>query len=353
MYFGLDDEQVMIAESAGRIIDENFGREAIRRFVAAPQIDDRARALFGETGLIGILASPDVSGLGLGCVAALAVAFQAGARSVPFPLSEGLVAASALAALPEIANKVIAGRHIVAIADRTATVSHDGSQALLTGKLGAVDWAPEADGLIVTGTAAAKEPALYHVAMADRAVEQAARKPTDLTVPIADVTLSGAPGSLLGAIPPGWQERRIVLAAAELEGAARTCLDLALEHIKTRKQFGQEIGKFQALKHIAATDALHLENMSVANAYAAWAIDSGAPDMREAVAIAKSTASEAARIVAQDSIQCHGGIGFTWDYGLHFFLRRILRLAGTMGTVHDQRELLFDQILAARAAEGK
>ncbi len=169
---------------------------------------------------------------------------------------------------------------------------------------------------------------------------------------MADIRLTDAPALSLGPPPNRWRELRIVLAAAELEGAAHTCLDLALEHMKTRRQFGQEIGKFQALKHIAASDALSIESMSLANAYAAWAVDAGADDAAEAVAIAKSYASEAARTVAQNAVQCHGGIGFTWEYGLHFFLRRILRLAASLGTAHDHRENLFEMLTAARPARG-
>jgi alkylation response protein AidB-like acyl-CoA dehydrogenase len=117
--------------------------------------------------------------------------------------------------------------------------------------------------------------------------------------------------------------------------------------MKQRKQFGQEIGRFQALKHIAATDALYIENMQVANEYAAWAHDANAADAEMATHIAKQYASDSARIVAQDSIQCHGGIGFTWVYGLHFYLRRIMRLGAMFGTAAQHREKLLRLLIEA------
>jgi len=66
--------------------------------------------------------------------------------------------------------------------------------------------------------------------------------------------------------------------------------------------------------------------------------------------IAKQYASDSARIVAQDSIQCHGGIGFTWVYGLHFYLRRIMRLGAMFGTAAQHREKLLSLVIAAQDA---
>jgi alkylation response protein AidB-like acyl-CoA dehydrogenase len=121
--------------------------------------------------------------------------------------------------------------------------------------------------------------------------------------------------------------------------------------MKVRKQFGQEIGRFQALKHIAANDALYLENMRLAIEYAAWAQDAGSEDAADAMHIAKEYCSDQARTVAEDAVQCHGGIGFTWDYDLHLYLRRILRLGASLGTAAEHRERIAGTLIKSMAAK--
>ena len=178
----------------------------------------------------------------------------------------------------------------------------------------------------------------------------------DITYQISSVTVSQnvSPALLL----PARLERTLgVLACAEMVGAADVCLSRTVDYLKTRKQFGQTIGSFQALKHMAADAYVGVEAMRAAAEYAAWAHDDATrrgnadAEMEADVAchIAKSFCSDTAKKVAEVSIQLHGGIAFTWEYGIHLQLRRILRLATSFGNAYDHREALAAMVFGKLA----
>jgi alkylation response protein AidB-like acyl-CoA dehydrogenase len=149
----------------------------------------------------------------------------------------------------------------------------------------------------------------------------------DLTRRLATVSLTSATGSRLGvgdARPALCRARDIacVVLSGEQVGAAGRCLELTVDHAKTRTQFDRPIGSFQAISHRCADMLLVTETARSHVYYAAWALEEGAPDARLAAATAKAAASDAARIVANNSIQVHGGIGFTWEHEMHLFFRR-------------------------------
>jgi alkylation response protein AidB-like acyl-CoA dehydrogenase len=160
----------------------------------------------------------------------------------------------------------------------------------------------------------------------------------------AAVRLDGAPAEPLG--PPGASlaeallRRGAVGAAAEMLGAARRALDLSVAHARVREQFGQPIGSFQAVRHRLAEMLLAVENAYTAVYYAAWAVDAAAPDAGLAASVAKTYVAEAAWKACGDAIQVHGGIGFTWEYDLHLYAKRVRALAALYGDGDHHRELI-------------
>jgi alkylation response protein AidB-like acyl-CoA dehydrogenase len=132
-------------------------------------------------------------------------------------------------------------------------------------------------------------------------------------------------------------------------GAARKCLELSVEYARSREQFGQPIGAFQAIKHLCADMLVEVENSHAATYYAAWALDAGANDAALAASVAKSYVSEAARQVCGAAIQVHGGIGFTWEYDLHLLFKRAKHLEPLYGSAEDHRELVLQEVLAPSA----
>jgi alkylation response protein AidB-like acyl-CoA dehydrogenase len=162
----------------------------------------------------------------------------------------------------------------------------------------------------------------------------------------ADATL-GQPGSA-GALLDSLLRRAAVMSSAEMLGAARRCLDMSVEYVKVREQFGQPVGSFQAIRHRCAEMLLEAENAHAAVYYAAWALTAGAEDAAVAASICKAYVSEAARKVCGDAIQVHGGIGFTWEYDLHLYMKRAKALEPLFGDAQFHRELIVRHVTSAR-----
>jgi alkylation response protein AidB-like acyl-CoA dehydrogenase len=149
----------------------------------------------------------------------------------------------------------------------------------------------------------------------------------------------GAPGSAKPAVE-ALLRRGAIGAAAEMLGAARRCLDMAVGYAKVREQFGQPIGSFQAIRHKCSEMLLEVENSHSAVYYAAWAHDAGADDAEMAASVAKAYVGDATRKVCGEAIQVHGGIGFTWEYDLHIYFKRAKALETMYGDADYHRELI-------------
>ncbi|MCY4193849.1 MAG: acyl-CoA/acyl-ACP dehydrogenase [bacterium] len=113
-----------------------------------------------------------------------------------------------------------------------------------------------------------------------------------------------------------------VLQAAEAVGAAERVFEITVQYAKDRRQFGRAIGGFQAIKHRLADLLIELEGARAASWYAALAVADDRPDRDEAVAVAGSAVRDAFAFIAGESVQIHGGIGFTWEHDAHLFMRR-------------------------------
>ncbi len=360
MHFDYAQEQRMLAESVRRML-ESLPRDknllmAGTAASALPRLPEFAKAI-GDLGLLGVMASEQQGGLGLGLVDASAAAIETGRDATPFPVIDGIAAVAYLAAAdPAAAADVIAGRTIATAAIggklRARQTRHD---VALEGTL-LVPFAKHARWLVAPIEGWANDE---HVAVIDLTGLRAEDKETiDITYQVASVTVSQnvSPAMLL---PARLQRTLGVLACAEMVGAADVCLSRTVDYMKTRKQFGQTIGSFQALKHMAADAYVGIEAMRAAAEYAAWAHDDAArrgdadagAEADAACHIAKSFCSDTAKKVAEVSIQLHGGIAFTWEYGIHLQLRRILRLAGSFGNAYDHRESLAAMVFG-RLADG-
>lgn len=137
------------------------------------------------------------------------------------------------------------------------------------------------------------------------------------------------------------------LLAAEAVGAAEACLDLAVDYAKVRVQFGKPIGAFQSIQHKCADMLVALESARSAAWYAAWSVDSGAPDSRLACRAARSLAGDALRLCAGENIQIHGGIGFTWEHDAHLYFKRHRSMLAVLGSPADHRAAIAEALLDA------
>jgi hypothetical protein len=129
-----------------------------------------------------------------------------------------------------------------------------------------------------------------------------------------------------------------VAIAAELVGVSQRAMEMAVEYAKDRQQFGRPIGAYQAVSHRCAQMLLEVESARSAVLYAGWAADHEPETLPLASAMAKAYASDTGWRVTASSLQVHGGIGFTWEHDLHFFLKRAKADGHLFGTASEHRE---------------
>jgi alkylation response protein AidB-like acyl-CoA dehydrogenase len=120
----------------------------------------------------------------------------------------------------------------------------------------------------------------------------------------------------------GAADRVRIAIAAEVLGICQRALDMTLEYVKDRKQFGVPVGSFQAVSHRCAQMLLATESLRSATYYAAWAAGAEPDRLPEAAAMAGASAADAGREVTASAIQAHGGIGFTWEADVHWLFKR-------------------------------
>jgi alkylation response protein AidB-like acyl-CoA dehydrogenase len=156
--------------------------------------------------------------------------------------------------------------------------------------------------------------------------------------------------ALIGEEGEGWPVLRktldlaAVALAAEQVGGAQRCLDASVAYAKERVQFRRPIGSFQAIKHKCADMLLRVESARSASYYAGWvaAIDDG--ELPAIAALAKAYCSEAYFHCAAESIQIHGGVGFTWEYDVHLYFKRARATEAFLGTPTRYRERIAREI---------
>ncbi|HEY2318426.1 MAG TPA: acyl-CoA dehydrogenase family protein [Solirubrobacteraceae bacterium] len=123
-------------------------------------------------------------------------------------------------------------------------------------------------------------------------------------------------------LSPDVADRARAAIAAEVVGVCQRALEMTLDYVKERKQFGVAVGSFQAVSHRCAQMLLHTESARSTAYYAAWAADADPQRLGEAAALAAAAAATGAREVAASAIQAHGGIGFTWEADVHWLYKR-------------------------------
>jgi alkylation response protein AidB-like acyl-CoA dehydrogenase len=137
-------------------------------------------------------------------------------------------------------------------------------------------------------------------------------------------------------------ERATVAAALECVGTCQTLLDRTVEHARSRRQFDQPIGAFQAIQHKCADMYVQLEKARATGHFAMMAIGEDDPRRTLSASMAKAAASDCQRLVCQDAIQIHGGMGYTWESDVQLFVKRAKTLEALFGTGSPHRRRIAD-----------
>jgi alkylation response protein AidB-like acyl-CoA dehydrogenase len=172
----------------------------------------------------------------------------------------------------------------------------------------------------------------------------------DQTRKLARLDFAAVPATLLGSAGDGTAVLSRVLdvaaiaQAAEQLGGAQRALDMAVEYAKLRYQFGRPIGSFQAIKHRCADLLMEVESLRSAVQYAAAAVAEDSAEVPVVAALVKAYASDVYFHVAAESIQIHGGIGFTWEHDAHLYFKRAKASELFLGDASYHREHLATRI---------
>jgi alkylation response protein AidB-like acyl-CoA dehydrogenase len=240
------------------------------------------------------------------------------------------------------------GRYELAAVETTARRSGDGW--VIDGAKSVVFDGGSADEIAVIaraeGTSGDDGLGVFVVSGAD--VKAAPRTTMDPTLSLADLSLQGvsvpADRVLVDPADPGgaesirraWQSSVIALAWSTV-GTCRRIFDITLEYAKVREQYERQIGSFQALKHRFADAYLSVERATSLCYFAALTVAEDDPRRAEAASLAKAAAGDCQRLLVREGLQLHGGVGFTWEYDLHFLLKRAKAGDALLGTADFHR----------------
>lgn len=333
-----------------RQIDGDPGYDPAAWQTAAEQIGMQALAIPEELG-----------GAGFGFDELAVVLEEAGRTLFTGPVLPSVVLASTL--LMRSGDEQACGRYLPGIADGstvatvavseagalwdeadiTVTATETGSEWVLDGRKAFVLSGAEA-ALILVAARTKRGVSLFAVDSSGAGLTVEQQPVLDLTRRLASITFARCPAVLVGVDGAGWAaieatfDTAIVALACEQVGGAAAVLDATVDYLKVREQFGRPIGSFQAIKHRCADMLVELESARSAAAYASTAVTTGADDTAVAASIAKVSCSQAFYHIAAESIQMHGGIGFTWEHPAHLYFKRAKSSEVLFGTPSAHRE---------------
>jgi alkylation response protein AidB-like acyl-CoA dehydrogenase len=348
MNFAFTDDQETIKRTAREFLAARYGSEEIRRLADDERgFTDEQWAEICGLDWPGIFVPEEHGGQGLGVIELAILQEELGYALAPTPFLSNAIAAIALQyhgsdeQRERTLRALATGEQRASVAlsdDPAAPVSAEG--ATLSGAKLAVPDAATADLLLVVTFPEART---FIVDPSDPGVTVEPVAGMDPTRKLANVRLDGVAGDEL---PENREEAQVggragaaiqVAVAAESVGIAQRAMEMAVEYAKERKQFGTPIGAFQAVSHRCAGMLLEVEGARSAVYHAAWACDHDPEAAPLAAAMAMAYAGDAGTRVPASSIQVHGGIGFTWEHDLHFFLKRAQANAHMMGSSQDFR----------------
>jgi alkylation response protein AidB-like acyl-CoA dehydrogenase len=377
------DAERALAESLGSLLADRGGVDkALARTESGQTYDDGLwQAVAADLGCAGLLIPEDHGGAGASYreAAAAAEALAAFVAPVPF-LGSAVVATATLlsvtAGSPETSASVLAGaaRAVTDLLGRMAEgevtaalavpfASAPGLTYPTSVRLSGTRPGDATDGIarlrgVVSGVADALPAGVLLVPadgvphglyLVDMAAPGVAKRPVvslDMTRQLCDLSFDDAPGTLIASGPVASRAVETGLAAgagvlaAEQVGLAQRCLDMTVAYVKERRQFARPVGSFQALKHRLADLWVEVTQARAASRYAAACLATGDRDAKVAVALAQAYCSEVAVHAAQECVQLHGGIGFTWEHPAHLYLKRAKADSIAFGTADAHRAAL-------------
>ena len=338
-------------------------RGALRRFFAAKSPSGEVRRLMasatgydpavwsqmaGQLGLPGLTIPEEYGGSGFGFQELVIVLEEMGRVLLCAPyLASAVLAANALllsgdeAAKRDLLPGIADGTAIATLAFTEENGRWDDAGIELTARRGAAatGWLLDgvksyvldgglADVVLVVARTAGSALSLFAVDAAAPGLVRTPLPTLDQTRRLARLEFAAVPARLVGAegaageVLAATLDRAAVALAAEQLGGAQRVLEMSVEYAKVRRQFGRPIGSFQAIKHKCADLLVEAESSRSAIMYAAAVADTEPERLPTAAGLAKAYCSDAFFHAAAETIQIHGGIGFTWEHDAHLYFKR-------------------------------
>ena len=363
MNFGFDEQQKSFGDTVAGVIADF---PALGSPNLSPPPHEAVWQALAEIGLFALMVPERFDGVGMSLVDLALTVEALGAGLAPPAITETLAATDVIARhgseaqqqdlLPQIASGAIKGA--VAMLEPGQGYDPKDVQASVVGdylngtKLLVAD-AAEASLFIVLAQYHGR-PALVVVDATSPGIVIRSHDNLDPTGGYCAVTFANVAvgaDAILGPNDPERAAERLIdvsatITAGLLMGIAGRMLDTAVDYVKVRVQFGQAIGAFQAIKHRCADMAMALEAGRSAAYYAFWAVAQDAPDRARAASMAKAYCGGVSRHICNETIQVHGGMGFTWELGLHRYLRRAKVIEHTYGDAAWHNERVINEALA-------
>jgi alkylation response protein AidB-like acyl-CoA dehydrogenase len=359
------DEQEQLRSTVRRFVQDKQPLSAVRQVMDTEPGYDPAvwRQMADQLGLQALAIPEEFGGAGYSQVELAIVQEELGRALYPGPyFSSVVLAANALlASADQVAKKeflpaIASGETIATLAwvedswqwdpaAVTMTAARSGEGYELTGRKHFVPDGHVAGLILVVARGSAglslfavtaDAPGLSRVALPAMDPTRRLARLDFAAVPARLISRDGAAGAGLGT---ALRLSAVALAAEQIGGAHR-CLDMSVDYARERVQFGRPIGSFQAVKHKLADVHIDIELAESAVRHAAWLAANEVSELPASASLAKAYASEAFWHAAVETIETHGGIGFTWEHDAHLYYRRAKTSQVLLGDANYHRELL-------------
>lgn len=359
------EDQELIRSTARQFLDDRLGLPIVRDLMMTDVGFERGMwKEMADLGWTGLAISEEFGGAGYGLTEVSVLMEEMGRTVTPGPfLASSILATTAIQNagtdaqqsewLPGLASGETIGTIAFFEGPRDWLMSRIATQALPSGDGWVIDGVKGyvLDGhladLMVVAARIGEEVGLFVIETDGRGVEINQTPVLDPTRRQAEVRLSDVrvgSQALLGGGPSPDAIRRTLLVgttalASEQVGGAQQCLEMSVEYAKTRHQFGRPIGSFQAIKHRCAEMLMKVESAKSAAYHAARVADDQG-EFTLASHLAGSVSSESYVWAAAETIQIHGGVGFTWEHDAHLYLKRAKASSLVLGDPRFHRDRL-------------
>jgi alkylation response protein AidB-like acyl-CoA dehydrogenase len=314
MDFDLNQDQKEIKNVARELLAARSPWAKVREAAEARRYDDGLWSELVELGWPGIAVAEEHGGQGLGGVELAVLLEELGYACAATPFLSTATAATVIQAAGSDEQRA---RWLPGLASGEITAG-----------LGTRELCADAEGAAVAVVLDGDEAVL---------IASPSATPIDTIDPTRRFASVDGEGESLGA---GAADRARAAVAAEVVGVCQRALEMSLEYVKERKQFGVAVGSFQAVAHRCAQMLLGTESTRSTAYFAAWAADADPQRLPEAAALAAACAAEAGRDVTGSAIQVHGGIGFTWEADVHWLYKRAQLDSALLGGTKRHRAAL-------------